>query len=167
MNICLKIMTKDLAREYFRDFIPDPALMLDGQIYKPYKYSVENADATVERHDQLGRVYLAIVLDDGKPIGEIVLKKIDREKKHCTMGISLQADRYKNQGYGTEAERQALRYAFDEMKMDTVFADSVLKNTRSQHVLQKVGFRETHRDEYFVYYRCDRESWTDIAPKHP
>ena len=54
-------------------------------------------------------------------------------------------------------------YAFDEMKMDTVFADSVLKNTRSQHVLQKVGFSETHRDEHFVYYRCDRESWTGTA----
>ena len=63
MNICLKHMTKDLAREYFRDFILDPVLMLDGQIYNPYTYSIEKADATVERHDQLGRVQLAIVLD--------------------------------------------------------------------------------------------------------
>ncbi len=166
MNICLKPMTKDLARTYFRDFVLDPALMLDGQTYIPYIYSEEKADATVARQEQLGRIYLAIMLDD-EPIGEIVLKKIDHEKKHCTLGISLQSDRYKGRGYGTEAELQVLRYAFRELEMDTVFADSVIGNLRSQHVLQKVGFIETHRDNHFVYYRCDRRNWSDPVANRP
>ncbi len=155
MNICLTPMTKELAREYLRGFVLDKSLMMAGQTYQPYIYTEEKADDTVERYKQLGRIYLAVMLGN-EPIGEIILKKIDYKEKHCTLGISLQSDKYKNQGYGTEAELQALHYAFSELKMDTVFADAVLQNTRSQHVLQKVGFIETHRDNDFVYYRCDR-----------
>lgn len=162
MNICLCPMSKALAREYFREFIVDPALFLPGQEYRPYIYTEAKADATVDRQLSLGRIHLAIMLD-GKPIGEIILKQIDYRNKHCTMGISLRSDDVKNRGIGTEAEIQTLRYAFTQMEMETVFADSVLKNTRSQHVLEKVGFIETHRDDSFIYYRCDRDCWKDPA----
>ena len=158
MSICLCPMTKELAREYFRGFVVDPALFLPKQEYRPFIYTESKADAAVVRNLSLGRIHLAIMLD-GKPIGEVILKKIDRRKKHCTMGISLQSDDVKNRGYGTEAEILALRYAFTQMEMETVFADSVMKNARSQHVLEKVGFIETHRDDSFIYYRCDRDRW--------
>ena len=108
----------------------------------------------------MGRVYLAVMLDD-EPIGEVILKNIDREQKHCTMGISLRSEEFKNQGYGTAAEILTLQYAFNQMDMETVFADAILKNTRSKHVLEKVGFSETHRDASFAYYRCDRNNWRD------
>ena len=51
----------------------------------------------------MGRVFLAVMLDD-EPIGEVILKSIDCEKKHCTLGICMRSDAYKNKGYGTEAE---------------------------------------------------------------
>ena len=159
MNICLQPMTKALARIYFKGFIVDPALFMDGQEYKPYVYSEAQADARVDKYQALGRVYLAVMLDDD-PIGEIVLKNIDLENKHCILGISLRSDDVKNKGYGTEAEIQALQYAFQKLHMDTVFADSLIKNTRSQHVLTKVGFAETHRDDDFIYYRCDKSIWS-------
>ena len=160
MNICLCPMTKELAREYFRGFVVDPALFLPGQEYRPYVYTEEKADAAVDRHLSLGRVYLA-VMRDREPIGEIVLKNIDSEKHHCTIGISLRSDDVKNRGYGTEAEIQALHYAFKQIGMETVFADSIIQNTRSQNVLEKVGFIESHRDDSFIYYRCDVDRWTD------
>ena len=164
MNICLYKMTKELARLYFREFVADPALFMDNQEYRPYIYSEEKSDSTVERHQSMGRIYLAVMLND-IPIGEVILKKIDRNEKHCTLGISLRSDDVKNKGYGTQAEILTLRYAFNEMGMETVYADSIRKNTRSQHVLVKAGFCETHRDEDFVYYRCDKDQWTD--PQNP
>ena len=157
MNICLKTMTKELARQYFRQFELDPALFADPAQYAPYVYSQDKADAVVERYRKLGRVYFAVMLRD-EPIGEVVLKNIDRKERHCTLGISMRSDAYKNQGYGTSAEQLALQYAFDELGMTTVFADSLIGNTRSRHVLEKVGFREISRDETFVYYRCDKSS---------
>ena len=95
-------------------------------------------------------------MKDEIPNGEIILKNLDPEHKHCTVGISMQCDRYKNRGYGTQAEYLALDYAFGELGMETVYADSLIQNLRSQHVLQKVGFREIRRDDSFVYYECKK-----------
>lgn len=158
MNIRLCLMTKELARRYFKDFILDPVLFIDESKFQPYEYSPEKSDATVERYRQLGRIYFAVMLD-GEPIGEIILKQIDYEKKHCTIGISMKSDEFKNKGYGTEAEILALDHIFETMQFESVYADTILKNVRSQHVLRKVGFREIRRDDAFIYYRCDRSSW--------
>jgi len=160
MNIRLCNMTKDLARRYFSHFEMDPMLFTDDSQFRPYVYSQGESDARVERYAQLGRVYLVVMLNE-EPIGEVVLKNIVPEQKHCTLGISLVSDFYKNRGYGTKAEILALEYAFDQMGMGTVFADSIHRNTRSQHVLEKVGFREIAQDDTFVYYRCDRNAWTE------
>ena len=50
--------------------------------------------------------------------------------------IHLQNDAVKNKGYGTQAERLAIAYAFDALGVDHILADSVEKNRRSQHVLE-------------------------------
>lgn len=159
MNIRLHPMTKTLCRSYMQLFVPDPALFADPKSYRPYVYSESSCDAYYERHQKLGRIHLAIMMNQ-IAIGEIIFKNIDREHKHCTLSISMQCDQYKNQGYGTQAEILALDYAFSEMKMEAVYADALLGNTRSQHVLEKVGFTETHRDDTFVYYKCPKASWS-------
>lgn len=158
MNIRLCKMTKAIRRRYYQDFVFDSDLFLDMSRFKPYEYSAEKCDALVDRHETLGRVYLAVMLND-RPIGEVILKEIDPVRKCCTLAIHLQNDSVKNRGYGTKAEKLALEYSFYELNIETVYADAVHKNKRSQHVLEKVGFRETHKDENFVCYRCDRSSW--------
>ena len=155
MNICLCEMTKELARAYFQKFQLDPALFLAPSKFKPYIYNEEQCDVRVDRYRQMGRIYLAVMLD-GEPIGEVVLKNIDHDNGHCTMGISMRSDEFKNKGYGTIAEKLTIQYAFNELGFNTVFADSIISNLRSQHVLEKVGFTETHRNDSFVYYRCDK-----------
>lgn len=157
-NIKLCKMTKTVARRYFKGFETDPVLFMDMSKYQPYVYSEERADAYYERQIRLGREYLAILADE-EPIGEIILKNIDPEKRCCTLSIHLQNDSVKNKGYGTQAEILALEYAFKELGTETVYADAVLKNRRSQHVLEKVGFTQTHSDETFRYYRCDKANW--------
>ena len=156
--ISLTPMTIELARQYYSEFVMDPDLFLDPKDYKPYVYSPESSDERVQRYAALGRIFLAVTLD-GKPIGEVVLKQIDHGQKCCTMGISLVNDRYKNQGFGTAAEKLTLRYAFEQVGMETVYADAVITNLRSRHVLEKAGFHETHTDGKFAYYRCDKHTW--------
>ena len=94
MNICLVGMNKALAHEYFKGFINDPALFMEDQEYRPYIYQPEKVDATLDRYRELGRVHLAVMLDN-QPIGEIVFKHIDYTNKHCTMGICMQCDAFK------------------------------------------------------------------------
>ncbi len=156
--ITIQKMTKELARAYFENYQHDLALFLDETACKPYEYTVEWADAYVDRYVALGREHLAIMLDE-RCIGEAIFKNQNPDEQCCTLGICLQNDSVKNKGYGTKAEILLMDHAFNQMKMKTVFADALLKNTRSQHVLEKVGFVETHRDETFVYYRCERKTW--------
>ena len=154
-SITLTAMTRELARMYYREFVLDYDLFEDKTKYQPFQYSEDFSDKRVERYAQMGRIFMAVMLDE-KPIGEIVLKNIDYNRKCCILGISMINDTYKNRGYGTAAELQILKYAFEELQMETVFADTLIGNLRSQHVLEKVGFIRTHQDEHFVYYRCDR-----------
>lgn len=158
MNIRLEYMTKALCRDYHRGFVFDPAMFPDGIVSKAYVYSDAHADAHWLRQRDVGRIHLAVMLDD-RIIGDVVLKNIDRQKASCTMGIHLQNDSCKNKGYGTEAELQVLEYAFNEAGMEVVYADALIGNKRSQHVLEKVGFQETYRDNTFVYYICQKSSW--------
>ena len=154
-NIILTPMTKELAHRFYKEFVPDPDLFRDQAQWKPFIYTEEFVDERIARYESLGRIYMAVMLED-KPIGEIVLKQIDRDKKCCTMGISLINDSFKNKGYGTAAEKMILKYAFEQMEMRTVYADSLLTNLRSQHVLQKVGFVKTGQDDQFVYFQYEQ-----------
>jgi RimJ/RimL family protein N-acetyltransferase/8-oxo-dGTP pyrophosphatase MutT (NUDIX family) len=143
-------MTREMCHTFYKEFQNDPAI---GHYYE-YVYSVETADHYFERNAVPERKLFAILVDD-QIVGECKLKDIDLEKRECSMGIHLQNDAVKGKGYGTQAERLILKYAFEEMGMVAVNADVALKNTRSQHVLEKVGFRYTHEDDTFKYYRCD------------
>jgi len=107
------------------------------------------------------RILFAIMLGD-RPIGEVQLKQIDRRNRECTLSIHMQNDAVKGKGYGTWAERLAVRYAFDELGMAAVNADTVIKNVRSQHVLEKVGFKLIREDGDFRYYRIDCYTWMDF-----
>ncbi len=151
--------TKELCRAYYRAFEHDPALFEDKSRLMPYVYDEAAADAKFEARSKLtDRRPFYILLSD-QVIGELVLKNIEPGKKSCTLGICLVNDKVKNKGYGTAAERLALDYAFGTLGMDEVLADTLLQNTRSQHVLNKLGFRFVSEDEHLKYYRITREQY--------
>lgn len=129
---------------------------MDTSRFRPYTYDPAAVDAYFDARQELTRVLLA-VMHEGRPIGEVQLKHIDTEKKECPLGIHMRNDAVKGRCFGTEAERLAVAYTFGPLGMDTVPADTVLKNTRSQHVLEKVGFRFIREEGIFRYYRIDRD----------
>lgn len=144
-------MTRQMCHDFYKEFQNDPAI---GHYYE-YIYTPEIADRYFERNTVADRKLFAILVEN-KIVGECKLKDIDYGKRECSLGIHLQNDAVKGKGYGTQAERLILQYAFEELGMVAVNADAVLKNTRSQHVLEKAGFRYTHEDDTFKYYRCER-----------
>lgn len=148
--VSLQPMTREMCHAFYKEFQNDPAI---GHYYD-YEYTPEIADRYFDKNAVLDRKLFAIIAD-GKIVGECKLKDIDFVKRECSMGIHLQNDSVKEKGFGTQAERLVLRYAFEELGMVAVNADAALKNTRSQHVLEKVGFRYTHEDDTFKYYCCE------------
>lgn len=151
----LEIMTRDQCHELYRAWENDPAIYMDMSLYKPYVYSSESVDRYYNAKQEPTRVLFAIIAEC-KVVGELQLKNIDYETKECTISIHLQNNSVKGMGYGTKAEIIALDYAFNILKMNAVNADVVLKNERSQYVLQKVGFALINEDDKFRYYRIER-----------
>lgn len=155
-QISLCVMTRELCHQLYQGWENDPAIYMDMGLFSPYRYSKEAVDRYFDAKQTPGRVLFAI-LKDGAPVGELQLKQIDREKRECTLSVHMQNDGVKGRGYGTQAERLALRYAFDVLDMAAVNADTVVKNTRSQHILEKLGFQHVGDEGDFRYYRCRRE----------
>ena len=152
--------TLPLCQAFFRGFEQAPELFEDPACFQPYVYDEEKVAAWFSERQARQNERRFYILLEREPIGELVLKAIDAERRCCALGICLKNDRFKNRGYGTVAERQALRYAFEELGMETVLADSLLRNTRSQRSLQKAGFRFVSEDGHFKYYQISREQFT-------
>ena len=153
-EIALVPMTRELIHRLYREFENDPDIYADMQYYTKYVYNQQAVDRRFDALQGPERVVFAI-LHGGAPIGELQLKRINRERGDCTLSTQMQTDKVKNRGVGTEAEKLAIRYAFDVLKLDAVNADAILKNTRSQHVLEKAGFTFCREDETFRYYRAE------------
>ena len=154
-DISLCIMTRELCHQFLREHEADPAMYEDESLFRPYVYSEEAADSFYERKQVPGRLELAAMMD-GRTIGHVQLKNIDKEKRECEFGFHMQNDSVKGLGYGTQIARLALEYAFEHLDIDTVYAYTIPKNTRSQHVLEKVGFRYVNEENGFKYYRFMR-----------
>ena len=154
-QISLCIMTRELCQQLYQGWENDPAIYLDTGSFAPYRYDKEAVDRYFDAKQTPDRLLFAI-LKDGVPVGELHLKRIDRRNRECTLSIHLQNDGVKGRGYGTRAERLALRYAFDVLGLEAVNADTVAKNTRSQHILEKLGFQHIRDEGGVRYYRCQR-----------
>lgn len=154
-EISLCIMTRELCHELYKSWENDPAIYMEMDLFAPYQYNETAVNRYFDSKQDPSRILFAI-MRDGRPIGELQLKQIDPESKECTLSIHMQNDTVKGLGYGTYAEKLALKYAFDVLGMAVVNADTVVKNTRSQHVLEKIGFQLIGERDGFKYYRCVR-----------
>ena len=156
-EITLRPMSRPLCHTLFQGWENDPAMYDDPALFKPFRYDPAWVDRYFDAKQRPDRVVLAI-MREGQPIGEIQLKQIDKDAKSCVLSVHMQNDGVKGKGYGTRAIRLALDYAFSVLRMQTVLADCIRKNTRSQHVLEKAGFQWVKDEGIFRYYHCDGNS---------
>ena len=88
------------------------------------------------------RIDLAIVSrGDGGYLGEVVLNEIEPLDRRASFRIALAAIRHAGRGYGSEAARLLLGYAFDVLRLHRVELEVYAFNPRAIHVYEKLGFR--------------------------
>ena len=85
-------------------------------------------------------------------VGELKIYDIVAGKS-ATLGSTMKNKNYKDRGFGTQAEQLAIKYVFDQLNIPVLNADVILTNTRSQHVLEKVGFQFIYADEHRKHYQ--------------
>lgn len=154
MEITLKPMTTQMYHTFFKEYQNDPDLYLDPEDFFEYRYEEAKVDAYIQRQHQLNRLPFAIMHGE-EIVGE--LKLYDIQPHTCaTLGITMKQQQFKDRGFGTQAEILAIQYVFRELDIPVLYADSILTNTRSQHVLEKVGFRFLYEDEQRRHYQITR-----------
>lgn len=76
--------------------------------------------------------------EDDSLIGLIQLLRFEEETDTCSFVYMLGCD-YWNQGFATEALKEVIRFAFDEMEIRRIIADHMTKNPASGAVMRKAG----------------------------
>lgn len=84
--------------------------------------------------------FIICVGEEGFPIGSVYLNKIDRKHSHCEYGIFIGEEDFLGKGYGTEAARLAINYAFDELKLHKIVLRLLGDNMRARKSYEKAGF---------------------------
>jgi len=108
----------------------------------PHPYEDGMAEQWIGKHQEnfhLGReVNCAIALRaDGVLIGSIGLI-IDRDNDQAELGYWI-AKPHWNQGYATEASAAVVRYGFEVLGLNRIYASSFSRNPASGRVMEKIG----------------------------
>lgn len=78
--------------------------------------------------------------EDGAYLGEVVLNDLDAANRAAGFRIILGSPRWFGSGYGTEATRAVLDYAFGAVGLHRVELEVFAFNPRAQRAYEKAGF---------------------------
>lgn len=108
----------------------------------PHPYSLADAVTWIEKQEEprhRGEAFeLAVTLkENGSVVGTIGLSLSD-EKRRGELGYWIGRN-YWGHGYASEAAHGMLRFAFEDLLLDRVFAFHFARNPASGRVLEKIG----------------------------
>lgn len=86
-----------------------------------------------------------LALPDLRPVGHLNVRDFDTPNRTAEFGILIGDPADRGRGYGTEATRLALRYAFDLLGVHNVWLDTTSANPAAIRAYEKAGFREIGR----------------------
>lgn len=141
-KVSLATITKDDIKtiwEYFGDF--NLRIYLHNP-WQPIYYEDEVKFYEKMINDKENNITFKIIKDQskGELIGLVSLNNIDLYSRHAGIGYWIWKD-YWNRGYATEAVNLMLKYAFEWLNLNKVYAVIYEPNKASQKVLEKNGFK--------------------------
>lgn len=138
----------------------------------PHPYTMEDAQAFLARaaEEPVGTRFAACLLDTGKLVGGVGLM-LEQRHHRAELGYWI-GHPYWGNGYATEAAAEALRYGFEDLKLNRICAGVFGGNEASIRVLQKLGMQHEgtarehfYRDKYHddVMYAILARDWRPRA----
>ena len=87
-----------------------------------------------------GTVVQFIIEAEGCPIGSVYLRDVDKVHQKAEFGIFLGNENARGKGYGTEATRLILKFAFETMGLNRIVLRVFAENERAIRCYEKAGF---------------------------
>jgi ribosomal-protein-alanine N-acetyltransferase len=114
----------------------------------PHPYEDGMAESWIETHRpgyeaDRGAAFAITLKPTGDLLGAISLA-IDRPHARAELGYWIGLP-FRNQGYATEAAQAVLRFGFEELELNRIFAVHMVRNAASGRVMQKCGMRREAR----------------------
>lgn len=120
------------------------AVPLGDEAYTPtaFEKSVEQIGETIQRQSH---VFGIITLSEDLLIGRCMLFNLDTVNQSAYLGIVIGEKEYWDQGFGQEATRLLLDYAFNLLNLNNIMLGTFAFNERAIQAYRKVGFKEIGR----------------------
>jgi len=133
--------TDDATEVSLRDW-HEPPRSLDQRL--------QEFDAALAEPD--AAVVALIIEAEGRVVGDINLFEIDQRNRRSAIGLSIWSPADRNKGYGTDAMRALLRWAFSELNLHRIELSVDPANAPAIHVYEKLGFRREgcRREAHFA-----------------
>ena len=119
--------------------------------------TLEELQNTLECYEEGGCYRWGIALkEDDSLIGVFALVRFDKEAESCSFAYML-SEKFWGRGYGTEALRAGIDFAFEDLKVSKVEADHFAENEASGAVMRRCGMK---------YVRTQKEKYEKNGAKH-
>lgn len=152
---------EDLADFY--EYCKDPDTGIHAG-WKPHE-SMEESRDILHHFIEEREVWAICEKQSGKVIGSIGLHRDSKRRRNfnqCRMMGYVLSKAYWGQGLMTEAAKEVLRHAFEDLKLEMVTISHFSYNQRSARVIQKLGF---HREGVLrkAFLRYDGSLLDDVG----
>lgn len=151
-----RIRLRAIEREDIPTFVRwfnDPEVRQYLLMYEPMSHAKEERwfESRLDARDDFLLAIEAQTGDAWIHIGNAGLHRIDWKNRTAIFGIALGEKAYWGQGYGTDATRTMLRFAFGELNLHRVELEVYDFNPRAMRCYEKAGFRHegTRRQALF------------------
>ena len=132
--------------------------VLDGNVYPSSLESIREFLRSLQS-PAFADVSLGIEDNQRALIGIVRLKRVNAENRTADFGVAIERGHW-NRGYGTDATRIILRFAFEEMNLHRVQLGVLEYNTRAIRCYEKCGFIEEGRQRRSKFR--DGRYWDNI-----
>jgi spore coat polysaccharide biosynthesis protein SpsF len=144
-NIYLRKLTESDATQKYCDWLNDPIV---NKYLETRKSSIGELKKYIKEKNENDSEFFGIFdIENNNHIGNIKLEPIDFQKKYAILGILIGDKKYWNKGIGTEATRQLLKYAFNELNLDYIELGVISEHLSAINLYEKIGFKKINLEK--------------------
>lgn len=97
-------------------------------------------------------IQFIICKKNGKGIGSVYFRDIDRVNKTAEYGIFIGEEEELSKGYGSEACQLMVKYGFEQLGFQSITLRLLSENGQAKRTYEKAGFREIGRENIEIEF---------------